>query len=621
MKGKQWSGWLWVAQQTTAAEEANSTEPWAAQTTATRAKNTATQTKTTAVPHRWHLETELWLLIALVALIYFTRLTALPVAGEEGRWGSAAAEMLQTGDWLVLRQQGTVFSEKPPLTAWAMAAVGYLRGGVDDVAVRLPSVVSVLLTAVLLYCYARRFLSPLGALTSGAAYATLGQVLQIGRMGESEALFTLLTSAALLVWHAGYVARKRPVLVWLAGYILAALACYVKTPQAIVYFVSVTSVYLIWQRSFRWWFSWEHVVGIAGFVLTIAVWEVPYLLATSWDHALEPWFGLASDRFGLQKLPLHLATYPLETFACLLPWSPLLLAFLLPRVWRALHAAQESRELLAFAVIALLVTYPSVWFAATASTRYFMPLYPCIAVLVGLLVERGAISAAGSPLRAAWRRYAWGIAAALAAGAGAVLVVPAIRQQPWWLIAAVALVGLTSADLWALAAQFASHRRGMAAVVALCGCVAVAYTGLAINLQQASWNNVRPAILTAKHSLPHPEELVSFGTVDHRFAYIYDDFIPEKPWPVKPEDVPAGVEYFCFNRMPWHRPDRRNDGRGRTKWITVGLMPFEWEEVAVFNVERRIKDGPQPEVVIGRIVGRKDARLATQLPAGEVLPP
>jgi 4-amino-4-deoxy-L-arabinose transferase-like glycosyltransferase len=568
----------------------------------------------------WHLEREFWLLIGLVVAIYFTRLTALPVAGEEGRWGSAAAEMLHTGDWLVLRQQGTVFSEKPPMTAWAMAAVGYLRGGVDDVAVRLPSVVSVLLTSVLLYWYARQFLSPLGALAGGVAYATMGQVLQIGRMGESEALFTLLTSAALLVWHAGYVAKRRPTFVWLAGYVLAALACYVKTPQAIVYFVSVTGVYLVWQRSFGWLFSAGHVFGMIGFAATIALWEVPYFLATNWNHTIEPWFGLAADRFGLQKLPLHLATYPLETFACLLPWSPLLLAFALPQVWRALRADEKSRELLMFAVIVLVVTYPSVLFAATASTRYFMPLYPCVALLAGLLVEHGTTAAAGSALRAAWQRFAWSIAAALAIGAVVVVAVPVVRQHSLLLTAIVAMTGVIVAGLWIQSARIASHRYGLAAMTALSAFVAVAYTGLAIDMQRAAWNDARPAILATKERLPQPDELVSFGTVDHRFAYIYDDFIPEKAWPIKPEDVPEGVEYFCFNRMPWHRPDRRGDGRGRTKWITLGIMPFEWEEVAVFNVERRIKSGPQPEVVIGRIVRRRDTRLASQPATGAETP-
>jgi hypothetical protein len=159
----------------------------------------------------------------------------------------------------------------------------------------------------------------------------------------------------------------------------------------------------------------------------------------------------------------------------------------------------------------------------------------------------------------------------------------------------------------------ASNRSsGTPAVVSLGVCVAVAYTGLAINVQQSSWNNARPAIQAAKERLPDPTGLVSFGTVDHRFAYLYEGFIPEAAWPIKPEDLPEGVEYFCFNRNPWHRPDRRADGRGRAKWVTLGIMPFEWEEVAVVNVERRIKDGPQPQVVIGRIVQRKESRLAKE---------
>jgi 4-amino-4-deoxy-L-arabinose transferase-like glycosyltransferase len=559
----------------------------------------------------WLFEIELWLLVWLVVALYCTRLTALPIAGEEGRWGSAAAEMLETGDWLVLRQQGTIFSEKPPMTAWAMAATGWLRGGVDDVAVRLPSVISVLLTSVLLYWYARRFLSPLGALTSGAAYATMGQVLQIGRMGESEALFTLLTSAALLVWHAGYAAKRRPALVWLAGYALAALACYVKTPQAIVYFVAVTGVYLLWQHSIRWLFCWGHLAGVLGFVIVMALWEVPYFLATSWDHTVEPWFGLASDRFGLQRLPAHLMTYPLETFACLFPWSPLLLALGWPQVRRAMLIS-KSAPLFSFSAVALLVTYPSVLIAATANSRYFMPLYPCAALLAGLLVEHGITGASGSLLRLAWQRFACGVAAALVGGFTVAITIPRVREQPWWLLLAAVIAAAAAAALLVRSALVNIRSSGVAAIVSLGVCIAVAYTGLAMNVQRGSWNNARPAILAAKERLPDPAALVSFGTVDHRFAYLYEGFIPEAAWPIKPEDVPEGVEYFCFNRNPWHRPDRRADGRGRAKWVTLGIMPFEWEEVAVVNVERRIKDGPQPEVVIGRILRRKDSRLARE---------
>jgi hypothetical protein len=260
----------------------------------------------------------------------------------------------------------------------------------------------------------------------------------------------------------------------------------------------------------------------------------------------------------------------------------------------------------------LLLTYPSVLLAATASSRYFMPLYPCAAVLAGLLVDQGMLATGRSYLRVAWRRYAWGLAIAMVVGMVAAGANPSIREQPWWLLLAAAVAAIAAMALLIRSTLLSGGRGGVAAIVSLCGCIALSYTGLAMNVQRASWNNARPAILAAKGRLPDPTELVSFGTVDHRFAYLYDGFIPEAAWPIKPEDVPEDVEYFCFNRNPWHRPDRRADGRGRSKWVTLGIMPFEREEVAVVNVERRIKEGPQPEVVIGRIVGRKDSRLAKE---------
>ncbi len=117
--------------------------------------------------------------------------------------------MIASGDWIVPRQQGHVFAERPPLGSWAMAGVALLRGQVDLVAIRLPSALATTLTAALIYAYARIFLTQLGAAVAALAYATAGQVLQIGRLGESEALFTLLVAASLLVWHAGYARTRR----------------------------------------------------------------------------------------------------------------------------------------------------------------------------------------------------------------------------------------------------------------------------------------------------------------------------------------------------------------------------------------------------------------------------
>ena len=298
----------------------------------------------------------------------------------------AAREMLATGDWIVPRQQGRVFPERPPMTMWTIAAAGWMRGEVDAIAIRLPSVVGVVLTSLLIYGYTRALISQFAALAAALVYATFGQVLQIGRLGESESLFTLFLSASLLGWHLGYMRGWRPVAAWSLGFGFAALAALIKGPQAPVYFVAITAVYLALRRDWRWMFNWQYLAGGLVFVGIVAAWQIPFYLATDWPTVVATWSGLAADRLYLGGLVKHFVTYPLETFACLLPWSPLLVAL----------AKRETRDaprrchgrLRRSCSVAVLVAYPTVWLAAGARGRYFMPLYPLVAVLIGIVIER-----------------------------------------------------------------------------------------------------------------------------------------------------------------------------------------------------------------------------------------
>ena len=53
--------------------------------------------------------------------------------------------MLASGDFIVPRQQGLPFLSRPPVQNWAIALVSLVRGKTDPVAIRLPSVLAVLL--------------------------------------------------------------------------------------------------------------------------------------------------------------------------------------------------------------------------------------------------------------------------------------------------------------------------------------------------------------------------------------------------------------------------------------------------------------------------------------------
>jgi 4-amino-4-deoxy-L-arabinose transferase-like glycosyltransferase len=546
------------------------------------------------------------LLIATVSTIYGVRLSRLPIVGEESRWGTAAREMLSSGDWIVTRQQGHVFSERPPMTVWAIAAVGWLRGEVDPIAVRLPSVVAVVLTTLLIYGYGRMCLSRFAAWTGALVYASMAQVVQIGRMGESEALFALLVSASLLLWHLGYLCHWRPLLTWSMGFGFAALAALVKGPQAPVYFVAIVAVYLILRRDWRYFLSWQAAAGSLLFFATVLAWQIPFYLATDWKTSLATWTGLTQDRLYLSGLATHLALQPLETFACLMPWSPLLIA-LASRKTRTLVASRA--DIVRFLLIGMAVAYPSVWIAAGGRGRYFMPLYPCVALLIALVIDRCSMATQGDYPRRAWHQFlllsgTLIVASGLVCGGASVLDSrwAQVLCQPRWFGFGYAVAATVAAYALWRSYRSAQESTRFVAITAIAGMVGLAATGLMINVHMAHWNDLTEAVAELKEDLPPGAKLVSLSPIEHRFAFYYGAPITQLDWPTTIDELPSDVEYFCFMRNPGDSARQRMSGRGRSWTTTPGTLPFAWEEIASIYSEREISGDRPRSVVLGRVV-------------------
>ncbi|MEX0937882.1 MAG: glycosyltransferase family 39 protein [Pirellulales bacterium] len=545
------------------------------------------------------------LLSLLVVAIYFSRMTLLPACGEESRWAHGAVQMLETGDWIVPRQQRQVFVDRPPMASWTMAAVALVRGEVDLVAIRLPSALAMLGTTLIVYFYARTFLTWFGALAAGAMFATLGQVLQLGQLGENEALFTMLVSGSLLAWHAGYAAGRSSGVTWSAGYALAALAALQKGPQAPVYFVAVTGAYLLLRRDWRWLLGWGQWIGASCFVLVIAAWEIPFWRATNLADAVGIWTRSAAFRVNKGSLLEHMATFPLETFACLLPWSALAVGLLDPRIRRALGRMPAH---VAFLLTSVVVTYPSVWLVSGSRGRYFMPLYPCIALMLAWIAQRCVQAAPGTVARRGWDRFLLGAVAAVLVSGIAVAAVSFLPQIPLreiaqpaafaviYLIAALA----TAAVLFRMRGR-GEQRHACVAVMALASYLGLSYTGAVLNAVAVTANDLRPAVASLKEQLPRAN-LVSFGPIFHRFAFAYEAPIRQIEWPSSLHDVPEEVEYFCYDYKPGDTEMLRDSGRGFYWTTTPGTLPLRWEEVAVIPCGRRVTGGEQRKVIVGRIL-------------------
>lgn len=540
---------------------------------------------------KYLIELEALFLILLVSATYLTRISTLPLRGEESRRAVVAVEMMNVGNWIVPRFQGEAIfmSSRPPFQAWAIAFMGYLRGGVDVTAVRLPSCLALMTIVLMLYFYCRPFLGKAGAFGAGAAYATMAQVLELGRLGETDLLFTLWVSASLLCWHAGFSLGWRPVWTWVLAYTFVTLGTLTKGVQAPVYFAASVGTYLLWTGRWRFAVSGSHLTGICYFIFLLGCWQVPFFIEAGAAGVRHIYWGDVSmygnDR-SLQKLLPHLIKYPAELLCgCLLPWSFMLLAYCFRSLRERLGAASDR---VAFCLCCILTSLPSVWFMTNAKARFYMPLYPCFAVLIGIAIQRCLESASGTVLNRVWKNYL-ALSTAAIAGFGIAVLTTSLIQVTWLqqsigtAIAFTAFAIVCSAAVWRFrrSESVIQGEYGIATIAIFLG---TTFVVISTNAMSRSSIDKEAQMAELKSRLPEDIKMYSLGMADHALLYYYGK--PIQMWDMSADTIPDDLEYFCFRLMDYPQPE---------------TLPFKWELVgAVACGRNRFENELSSLSVVGR---------------------
>jgi 4-amino-4-deoxy-L-arabinose transferase-like glycosyltransferase len=538
----------------------------------------------------WWREAEVGWLVLLVVVAYFLRAADLPLRGEEPTRAQIAFEMIEGNDWIVPREQGDLFLLRPPLQSWVIAASSLIFGERGPWAVRFPSLAATLLTTLLIYGYSRTFLARGGALAAGLAFATLGEMFQTGRQAETEALFILLVSSSLLVWHWGQVRQWPATLAWSAGYGLMSLAMLTKGLQAPIYFTGAVFGYLLLTGQWRRLCTPAHLLGVLVAAAFIALWTVPYYLAMGWPAVHAVWFGdpaLNPEMWHVKEVAAHAAVFPFVVFGCMLPWSPMLLLYVC-------RSVRERSPQVVFLAVCVAVAFPTCWLHPGGQSRFFAPLYPCLAVLIGRAIQRCAEAGPSS-----WLGVVRTLYLAVAAGTmiAAAVVVPAVSLAGAfdpalapWSESLPAAAGYSAVNI-ALAAVTWRARRGgernlRMAVLPLAAFMVVTFTGVITDIRLRRSEDAGAAIARLKEKLPPGQQLVSFGGhTDSLFAYHFGfPLILPRPWPVTAEDAGPEATYFSFV----------SEGTSRRS------LPFPWEEVGVVSLDRNQQEPPERVVVVGR---------------------
>jgi 4-amino-4-deoxy-L-arabinose transferase-like glycosyltransferase len=319
------------------------------------------------------------LIILLWACATFPNLTVRSFIYEEGTNAEIAKDVLAHGHFLQPFVYGYLWHDKPSLLSWLIAGTALVTGGVNEWSARLPVMLSVLITALLVHRVTRRYASPAASLFAALSFLFCPLLLQKLTVSEPDTIVTLLSFAALVVWWDGAALGKVTLRRWSAcGLVLAALAL-VKGPQPAAFFGLGTAAYLLLEHRWR---------DVPGWVLCMIL---PAAAFAGWIAAVyqpgyeDTWLGYGRFLYRPAFLD-YLARNTRNTgslFLELLPASVMML--FIPWPWQRRDADPRGVP----AILAPFVLYSGVCTAILVlwpgfTSRYAMPIAPSIAVLGGI---------------------------------------------------------------------------------------------------------------------------------------------------------------------------------------------------------------------------------------------
>ena len=429
----------------------------------------------------------------------------------------------------------------------------------DAAAIRLPSVIALLLVVLLVYAYTRALVGRVGAFAAAVSYATFMQVLELGRTGETDLLFTLFVSAGLLLWHLGYRRGWPPLVVWMVAYGSIALATLTKGPQAPCYFAAAVGLFLVATRSWRYALSPAHLAGIALFACIVGAWYIPYCRMTGIREARHVFagdVGMYVSRWHFVPYLAHLVSYPLEIFlGSWLPWSLLLIPYVRRDFRRSLGDAGATALYLAGC---LAVAFPTVWLVPGTRSRFFMPLFPCAAILVGIVVERCTAADGKDGCGMVLHRFVRFVAALMFVAGPVVLglsirahlsgaEIPFAQSLPVALVFLGVCLQLGVATL--LNRRMDGSRQAIVALSSMGAFLALLYAGVIVNERTRTFLRYDADVARLRERLPAEARFVSLGEIHHFFTYQYymefGKLIPALPRVPAGQQPPAEVIWFC----------------------------------------------------------------------------
>lgn len=221
--------------------------------------------------------TLLWVVCIALAASYFFGIRSLPLRDyRETTYAEIGREMVEDGGWIVPHLNGTPHLDKPPLALWGEAA-SLKTFGMHEGAARIPSVLSILWTALVLGWMTRSVFGTGAGICAATLFLGCPGMQFYGRMLMTDTVFMACTITAMAAFVEGCIKESRA---WrLAGFAACGVSVLARGPLGIIYPLGMLGLFILMtDRKAFWKIPW-----ISGGIL-FAVIAAPWYLAIESKH-------------------------------------------------------------------------------------------------------------------------------------------------------------------------------------------------------------------------------------------------------------------------------------------------------------------------------------------------
>ena len=470
--------------------------------------------------------------IALSALMGGWMLTAEPVEGHEAFVSVTAREMLAKGDFVVPTFNGNLRLQKTPLCYWLCAAVGKVRGQVDEFAVRVPSVFLGVISVAAVMLFATRWLTFRCGIIAGCVWLTSYGFLRYAHSGRPEMALACFVCISFLSFYSAVeeTNRKRQIIYSLIFWLSFSLAMLAKGPAPLPL---VGGPLFVWYVISHRWKTIGKVLPVIGgliFLAIILAWPVMLAMRLSdvgeggFSGMLTFWKAEFVDRFtgsgGASAKPFYY--YLPVMFQLMLPWVAFVamgLAAPFYKVWA------EKRKAMLFLWTWFAVDVAVMSISGGKRMHYILPAMPAMAILVGILLDDMIFANIAYTPQAGRKMLRYHvITASIGAAAGPVI---AAVKRPELLGGVIVISVIALATVGAVVFLFAKGKKYGGCGAIFTGCAALLLGGYTLTATGTNLNEVNKQFaLSARKTIAAEGKVAAYGDVTSKFVHYFGRVVP-----------------------------------------------------------------------------------------------